>query len=189
MSMQSFNEVIALQKAPGTLFNTYTTAKSIINKAALVTLPPNWLVIGKMLRITALMGLSNIVTTPGTITFQIMIGSVIAFTTGAIQLNATAHTLLPLWFEAILTLRAEGETANANFMGMARVQGIQPTLTAAQVDAPNTPGIFSAPASTPAVGTGFDSTISNVVDFWAGFSISNGGNGVQVQQYIVEALN
>ena len=45
------------------------------------------------------------------------------------------------------------------------------------------------PATAPAVGTGFDSTIANLLDFWVGFSISNSGNGVQVYQYTVEQLS
>jgi hypothetical protein len=39
------------------------------------------------------------------------------------------------------------------------------------------------------VGTGFDSTIANLLDFWTAFSISNAGNGVQVYDYTVEELN
>ncbi len=189
MSIQSWDEVKASQQAAGTSFSNYTNAKSVINAQALYTLKANSLYIGKAFRATILAGLSNIVTTPGTIVFQLMIGAVIAFTTGNIQLNATAHTLLPVWIEVILTCRAVGSGANANFMGMGRVQGIQPTLTAAQVDAVNTGGVFSAPATAPAVGTGFDSTVDNVLDFWAGWSINNNGNAIQIQQYLVEELN
>jgi hypothetical protein len=74
-------------------------------------------------------------------------------------------------------------------MGGGILQGIHFTLTAGQTDAVNTAGAFAVPATAPAVGTGFDSTIANTMDFFVGFSISNAGNGVQVQQYIVEALN
>ena len=44
------------------------------------------------------------------------------------------------------------------------------------------------PVTAPAVGTGFDSTIANILDFWVGFSINNAGNGVQVYDYTVEQL-
>jgi hypothetical protein len=189
MSAQTFQETLINQSVAGTLFNTYTTAKTVIPATSLHTFPPNTLRIGKSFRITVAGGLSNIVTTPGTVTMQIMLGAIVVFTTGAIQLNATAHTLLPFWLDVLLTLRAEGASTSANFMGMGRLQGIQPTLTAAQVDDVNTPGIFSAPATAPAVGTGFDSTIANILDFWTGFSISNAGNGIQVAQYVVESLN
>lgn len=182
--------------AAGPSLNTFTTAKSILNSDALTPLPalrPFWY-IGKTFRITAIGGLGNVVTTPGLIAFQVMIGptvpvTIIAFTTGNIQLNATAHTNLPFWVDIILTLRATGSGTAADFMGMGRVQGIMFTLTAAQTDAVNTGGIFSAPATAPAVGTGFDCTIGNFMDFFAGFTISNASNTIQIQLYMVEALN
>ena len=190
MSLQSFQETLAVQQAAGTLFNTFSTAKSVINPQALYTLPPGfWSQPGKAMRITVAGGLSNIVTTPGTVTFQVMLGSNIAFTTGAIQLNATAHTLLPFWLDILLTCRAVGSGTSANLMGMGKLNGVMFTLTAAQVDAVNTQGEFSAPATAPAVGAGFDSTIANVLDFWTGFSVNNAGNGVQIQSYLAEALN
>lgn len=189
MSLQTWSETLVAQSVAGTLFNTYTTAKTVLPATSLYTFPPNFFQIGRSIRVTAAGGLSNIVTTPGTVTMQVMLGTIVVFTTGAIQLNATAHTTLPFWLNVVLTCRAIGVTTSANFMGMGHLQGIMPTLTAAQVDAVNTGGIFSAPAAAPAVGTGFDSTIANILDFWAGFSISNAGNGVQVQQYFAESLN
>lgn len=184
-----FPQVLCSQKAAGTLFNTYTTAKTVINATELVTLPANYLTIGSKLRIKALLALSNIVTTPGTFVIQIMMGSIVAFTTGNIQLNATAHTLLPLDFEATLRVNAIGASTSATILGQSKMTGIQPTLTAAQVDAVNTSGSFLGPVTAPAVGTGFDSTIANILDFWVGFSISNAGNGVQVYDYSVEQLS
>jgi hypothetical protein len=189
MSLQSFQETLVSQDVQGTLFNTYTTAKTVIDQAALYQFRPNDLKIGKTLRISVLGGISNIVTTPGTVTLQVMLGSIVVFTTGAIQLNATAHTLLPFWLDILMTVRSKGTGTNAKFIGMAQLSGLPFTRTAAQVDDANTPGMFPAPATAPAVGTGFDSTIANILDFWAGFSISNSGNGIQVEQYVVEALN
>ena len=187
---QSINsQMLVNQTAAGTAFNTYTTAKSVINAQALTTLPPGWWYPGRTIEVSVDGALSNIVTTPGTITFQVMMGSIVAFTTGAIQLNATAHTLLPFTFDARLTCRAVGASTSANLIGQARLGGIHFTLTAGQVDAVNTSGLFMAPATAPAVGTGFDSTIANILDFWAGFSISNAGNGVTIHQYRVVALN
>lgn len=141
------------------------------------------------MRTTVRGALSNIVTTPGTVTFQIMMGSIVVWTSGAIQLNATAHTLLPFTLQVDWTVRAIGSSTSANVLGMGTLQGIHFTLTAGQTDAVNTAGQFAVPATAPAVGTGFDSTIANIMDFWVGFSINNAGNGVQIQEYIVEALN
>jgi hypothetical protein len=189
MSLATVQELKNIQSSAGSLFNTYTAAKTVIPATNLVTLDPNFWYVGRKMRITVVGALSNIVTTPGTIVMQVMMGAIVAFTTGNIQLNATSHVLLPFWLDVILECRAVGSGTAANLMGMGRLQGIQPTLTAAQVDAVNTGGIFSAPATAPAVGTGFDSTIANILDFWVGFSTNQPTNGVQVQLYLPEFLN
>ena len=180
------------QRAAGTLFNTYTTAKTVINQQDLISYPPNYFQLGKRLRITVNMAISSLTVTPGTVTFQVMLGSIVVFTTGAIQLNATAHTLLPARLVVDLVCQLAntgGGGVVAKFMGTGVLTGIMFTLTAAQVDAVNTPGAFPAPATTPALGTAFDGTISQILDFWVGFSISNAANGVQVADYFVEDLN
>ena len=189
MSLQTWVETIVTQQAAGSLLNTFTTAKSVINPQALYTLPPGFWVPGKCIEVDVDGAISNIVTTPGTVTFQVMMGTIVAFTTGPIQLNATAHTTLPFTFNARLTCDTVGSTTTAKLRGQARVGGVMFTLTAAQVDAVNTSGLFMGPTTAPAVGTGFDSTISNILDFWTGFSISGAGNGVQVHQYTVKSLN
>lgn len=189
MSLQTFQETLVSQNIAGTLFNTYTAAKTVIPPICLYSFRPNEIVIGKTFRVTVRGALSNIVTTPGTIVFQIMLGGIAVYTTGNIQLNATAHVLLPFTFEAILVCRAAGVTAAANFMGMGEVRGVQFTKTAAQTDGANTETVIQEPVTAPAVGTGFDSTIANILDFFAGFSISNVGNGIQLHQYLVESLN
>lgn len=174
--------------AAGTHYHTYTTAKSILPAAAIPTLPANFWTVGKQMRIRGVASLSNIVTTPGTFAIQVKVNSVIAFTTGNVQLNATAHTLLPLNFEILMTCRAIGSSTSANFMGTGSLWGIQPTLTAAQTDAANTSGMFVVPVTAPTVGTGFDSTAATAIDLWAGFSISDAGNGIRIEQYTVDII-
>jgi hypothetical protein len=189
MSLQTWQETLVSANTAGTLFNTYTTAKTVLPVGCLVTLPANWWYVGRSIRVTVAGAISNIVTTPGTITLQCNLGAVAAFSTGAIQLNATAHTTLPFWFDALLTCRAVGASTSANLMGQARVSGIMFTNTAGQTDSVNGHPSLMVPATAPAVGTGFDSTAAQTLDFFAGFSISNAGNGIQIQQYLVEALN
>ncbi len=181
----SFPQCLTAQTKAGTLYNTYTTAKSVINPEDLVTLPPNYDRVGSRFQIKVAGGLSNIVTTPGTVSFQVMMGTIVAWTSGAIQMNATAHTLLPFKLEVTLRQDSTGNGTAAKFIGQGWLNGIQFTNTAAQTDAVNTTGMFPVPATAPAVGTGFDSTISNILDFWTGFSISNAGNGVQIYDYEV----
>jgi hypothetical protein len=175
MSMQTWQETLMSSTIAGASFGTYTTA--------------NWWFVGRMIRYTVWGGIGNLVTTPGTITFQLNLGAVAAVSSGAIQLNATAHTNLPFRAECVATCRAVGNSTSANLIGQWTLNGVMFTKTAAQVDQVNIGDSILAPATAPAVGTGFDSTAAQTLDFFAGFSISNAANTIQVQQVLVEALN
>lgn len=189
MSQQSYNETLITQPDVGTLFATYTTAKTVINPNALYTLPANWWRVGRKLKVRVQGAISNIVTTPGLMNFQVIIGGVAAFDTGNIQLNATAHTTIPFWLDIDLTCRAIGNGTAANLIGLALLVGKMFTITAGQTDDLQGHMPIVCPVGIPAVGTGFNSTIANIVDFFVGFTISNAGNGVQIHQYELAALN
>jgi hypothetical protein len=192
MPSQGWNQTLVTQRTAGTLFNTYTTAKTVINQQDLVGFYANYFQLGAKLRVTAHMAVSSLVTTPGTITFQVMLGSVIAWTSGAIQLNATAHVLLPAKLVVDLTCQLTNRSvggAVAKLMGQGVLTGVMFTKTAAQIDGVNTETVINVPVTAPALGTAFDSTIAQTLDFWVGFSISDAANGVKVVQYDVEALN
>jgi hypothetical protein len=183
---------VVTQDAAGTLFSNYTTAKTVINQNCLYGFYANQWRVGMKMRITVHMAVSNIVTTPGTITFQVMLGTIAVWTSGAVQLNATAHTTLPAKLVVDLTLQLENTGvggAVAKFFGLGQLSGVMFTKTAAQTDGVNTETTMLVPVTAPALGTAFDSTISQNLDFWAGFSIANSGNGVRVDQYDVDLLN
>lgn len=175
-----FSQVLTSQRAAGSANNTFTTARSVINPSELVTLPANYLTLGSRLRITVLMALSNVVTAQPTFTFQVMMGSAVAFTTGAITTNATANTGLPVRLVIDLRVDSIGSGTSAKFMGSA-------TLIGAPFASGST--AISVPITTPAVGSGWDSTIANILDFYVACQTNNAGNGVTVQDYIVEQLN
>ena len=126
------------------------------------------------------MAISNIATTPGTVTFQVMLGTIVAWTSGAVQLNATAHTTLPAKLVVELSCQLTNTTVNgaiAKLMGVGTLTGVMFTKTAAQTDGANTETVMMVPITTPALGTAFDSTIAQTLDFWVGFSISNAAGG------------
>jgi len=180
-------QLLVSQLAAGTLYNTYTTAKSVLNPTELLTLPPNFLRVGSRFRIRVWGALSNIVTTPGTVTFQVMLGSTVVWTSGAIQMSTTAHTLIPFSLELELRVDSIGSGTVAKFIGGGKLNGIMFTVGAG-ADSTTVVGEFPVPATAPAVGNGFDSTIANILDFWVGFSVSNAGNGVQIYDYSVVQL-
>jgi hypothetical protein len=192
MPLQGWNQTLVTQRTAGTLFNTFTTAKTVINQQDLYPFYPNYFQLGTKLRLRVCGAISNIVTTPGTITFQAMLGTVVAWSSGAIQLNATAHTTLPFRLDLDLTCQLTNTTvggAVAKLMGLADLSGVMFTKTAAQVDGVNTETDILAPVTAPTLGTAFDSTVSQIFDFWAGFSISNAGNGIRIDQYDLESLS
>lgn len=182
-------ECVVAMRASSALFNTYTTAKTVIDSSGLWDMPRNYMYEGRKFRLRAAGALSNIVTTPGTITFQLMIGAVIAWTSGAVQLNATAHTTLPFFIDLGLTCQQfnTGTTGTA-IMGIGTIEGLMVTRTAGQTDDAQGMQTIVIPQTNPALGTGFDGHVVNTVDWWAGFSISNAGNGVRFDEYSIEML-
>ena len=190
MSNYSWVQTLVAAQVAGSALSNSTTATSILPGQAKYILPANTLTVGQAMRIKAALQVSNIVTTPGTLTLDVRFNStpIIVFNGGAMQLSTTAHTTLPVWVEILLTTRAVGSGTSANLMGQGIATG-QPLSLTAVADSTTTVGTVMLPNTTPAVGTGFDSTVSNVIDFFATFSIANAGNAVTLQQYTLELLN
>lgn len=198
MANQGWEETLVNISAAGTLYNTYTTAKSMFTSATsvagassgLITLPANFFDRpGKGLTIRGVAGVSNRVTGPDTFTVQIMVGAVIAFTTGAVNLTTTAHTTIPMLFEITLTARSVGNGTLATLIGQAILSGQMVSAAASLADNAGGTGGTMAPNTAPTVGTGFDSTISNTLDLFVAQSFSGAGNGFQIQQYCVTSIN
>lgn len=188
MSAYSWGEVLITAEAAGANLTASTTATSLLPTGAIYTLPANFFRPGKMLLIRAVGQLGNIVTTPGTLTMDVYLGgSVVAFNGGAMQLSSTAHTALPFWLEILLTCRAIGSGTSANLMGQGIMSGQALSLTAV-ADSTTSPASLMLPNTTPAVGTGFNSTAAQTVDLRATFSLSN-ANAIQLHQYALIALN
>lgn len=187
-------QLLRTQHQAGTLQNTYTTAKSVINSQAITPIPPGFLQLGDTVRVRASGGISNIVTSQPTFTFQVMMGTaqpsnIIAFTTGAITTTTTAHTLIPFEIEIYLRLDSEGSGTAAKWLGQACLRGIMWVVSGATADLTDSMSIIMAPNTAPAVGTGFDSTVLNYLDFFVGISASSASNGIQIYQYTVEYLS
>lgn len=186
MSVQTWVETLITAQVDGNSLSNSLAGTSIIPPAAKFTIPANFFYIGKVLRIKGVCRLSNIVTTPGTLTLDIRFGGTVVFNGAAMQLSSTAHTTLPLWYEMLLTCRAIGTSANLMGQGVALSQCLSLTAVA---DSTTTPAHLLMPNTAPAVGTSFDSTVTQVVDHFATFSIANSGNLIQLHQYTLEALN
>ncbi|WP_086847059.1 hypothetical protein [Amycolatopsis kentuckyensis] len=184
MSMQTWGETLISAQVDGTALANSTTATSILPGAAKFTLPANFFLPGRVLRLNAWGRISNIVTTPGTLTLDVRLGSTVAFNGGAMALNTTAKTNVSWRAIIMLTCRSIGSGTSATLFG----QGDWCSESAVG-SASGVANDILMPASAPAVGTGFDSTASQAVDLFATFSIANAGNSIQLHEYTLEALN
>ena len=193
MSNQSWVGTLAAAQGAGPQLSNSTSQTSILPTQARITLPPGLFSSpGQILRIKGQAAVSNVVTTPGTLSLAVMLGAsgtIQAFSSGALQMSTTAHTSLPLWFEILMTLRAVGNGTSANFMGQGIFTSQVLSNTAVADSVASTLPTLLGPNTAPAVGTGFDSTIANVLDLMATFSVNTSPTNLTLHQYSAELLN
>lgn len=167
-----------------------TTRTSILHSTGKLVIPANKLHVGKHLRVRAFGKMSNVVTTPGTLTLDLdMLDSatthVIVATSQAIALNTTAKSNVTWMLEWILRCTAVGSGTTAKFMHAGHFRSESVLGGAAGVMATG----VNIPASTPAVGTGFDSTLSNTLDLFATFSVNTSGTNITCNDFSVETYS
>jgi hypothetical protein len=181
MSLNSWVETLIASQVDGPVLNTSVAATSLLPGQAKLILPSQFFSTpGKAVRIKGSGRLSNIVTTPGTFTLDVRLNStpIIVFNGGAMQMSATVGTNNTFRFEMELVARTVGSGTATTLIGTGTVQCSGMTAT---------PTLM--PATAPAVGTGFDMTVANVIDLFGTFSISNVGNSFTLHTYTVESLN
>lgn len=165
---------------------TGTAAASLLNAQAKATMGAGFVdVIGKSFLIKASGRISNIITTPGTLTVDLRLGSVVVATSGALTLSVTAKTNVSWYLEWLLTCRAigVGGSATANFMhtGMLTSESLGATTVAGEAKS------MLLPVSVPQVGTSFDPAAAEQWDMFATFSLT--GNSMTCHQFIPLSLN
>lgn len=181
MPYNSWGQTLVTQHAVGTALTNSTTATSLLNGQAKFTLPANLVTIGTKFRIHLGGRISTVVTTPGTLTFDFKFGAVIVLTSGALALNTTAQTNANLDVWAELTAFTEGSGTAATMYG----RGALTSRVGIGSAAVATSGVLTQPFpdTSPAVGTGFDSTVSNVVDVFGTWSVANASNSIRIDDY------
>ena len=184
----SWMEMLTSAKVAGPSLASFTTAATAIPSPARHTIPADDWDEGKIFLIKAAGRVSNIVTAQPTFTFQFMLGTVaspiIAWTSGAILTSTTAHTTVPWKLEVMLTCRSLGSGTSGTLMGQADItsRAFLDAGATADITTLGHPSLL-VPETTPAVGTGFDTNIANVADFFIACSASNAANLIQVEQY------
>ena len=192
MSSNSWVQALISAQVDGTALANSTTPTSILPPAARFTLPSNFFAyVGQAIWMRAIGRVSTVTSAPGTLTIDVRLGTVatpiVVFNGGAMNLNVTAQTNATWWFEAMLTARAIGNGTSANLMGTGEFSSR--ALIGSPALAVGYAGTALLPDTAPAVGTGFDSTITNVVDLFATWSTANAANSIQLHQYTLKSLN
>lgn len=156
---------------------TMTTGalNSCIPTASRIILPTGYWTVGKQWFARMAGRISCAVTTPGTARFTFQTGptgAILAFDTGTMNLNVVAKTNVPWEFECMLTCRAIGSGTASNLFGLGKFTS--EALVGAPLPSAGGNGVLLCPVGTPAVGTGFDNTASNAVDWFFGQTVSTG---------------
>jgi hypothetical protein len=192
MSKQLWESTLITAQVDGAALASSTTPTSLLPAAARYTLPANFFSqVGDSIRVKASGRVSTLTAVPGTLTLDVRLGTVatpiIVFNGGTMALDVTAQVNASWLFEALLTCRAIGSGTSANLIGVGTFVSRASLGNAAVA----TSGVFVTilPDTAPAVGTGFDSTITNVVDFFGTWSVSNAANSITLHQFGLESLN
>lgn len=186
---------IADVNAAGTLYNTFTTAKSMLTSSTatgastgFVPLWPGFWRVGGSLLIKFAGEMSW--ATGNTMTFSILVGAAAVFTSGALKVTTTGGTTEPVRGEILLTCRTVGNGTLATVEGDGWIsgRGICPPGATAGANYSAGMGYSGLSEATPAVGSGFDSTVQNTLDFQLAMGTSSASNGFQLRQYNVVSL-
>jgi hypothetical protein len=189
MSSNTWWQALTTQQVDSTALANTTTPTSIIAAAARYTLPAGILLIGSKLRIKASGRISTVVTTPGNLTLDVRFGATtVVFNGGATALNIVAQTNATWDYEADLIVRSIGSGTAGTILGTGKWTS-RASLNAPAVGTTTGVGVVLLPDTAPVVGTGFDTTVANTVDFFATFSVANASNSIQTHQYELTLCN
>ena len=168
---------------PRVLLSTYGDGATLTAAAAAtclptshasLTLPTGYWSIGKMWQLKASGRISSVITTPGTARFDLRMGAVVAFDTGAILLDTVAgHTTMPWVLDVLLTCRAIGPSTSTTLLG----QGTWccEDILGTPASSPKGGIVAMVPwNAAPAVGTGFSNVTTHLVDFFFTQTVATG---------------
>lgn len=161
---------------------TAAAAASCIPVASRLILPNNYWTIGKHWRIKMGGRISCAVTTPGTFRLDLRTGpsgTILAFDSGALNLNVVAKTTVPWRMEIDLTCRSVGNAALTTLFGIGEFSS--EAVVGAPLPSAGGNGSLLCPVGAPGVGTGFDNTAANAVDFFFTQTVATGS--FTVHQY------
>jgi hypothetical protein len=160
--------------ATATVENTTTETTLRGSGVGTVTLPANFLVAGKVIRLTA-RGLLSTHATPGTLNIKVKLGSVIVLATGAQTPTGTLSDTF--WeVECIITCRTTGASGSV----MSQSEFYHDTALVGQ---PTSWAMVNTSAVT------VDTTASAAIDLTATWNTADAANIIKCTDFVVEVLN
>ena len=165
---------------------TAAAAASALPTYVPTSIPAGYWQIGRIWRLTASGRISTVVTTPGTARFDLRMGAVTVFDTLAIPLNIVAKTNVSWMLEVLLSCRSVGTGTSATLFGQGYWLSEANILTALPATGPGPGGCLVPFNTAPVVGTGFDSTIANALDFRFTQTVATGS--MTMHQFLIEQL-
>jgi hypothetical protein len=174
----SWNQSLAVQQAAGPALSNSTSQTSVLNGQAKFTLAAGFLqYIGDKVRVKAGGIISTAASSPGTWSWTVMFGTIAVYTGGASPTLATAAASAPWKLEVDLTVRSVGSGTAATIEGSGKFESVAlSTTTPVQI------------LSCPGPLTGFDSTVSFVVDLQGTWSVASASNTLTVNDYELISL-
>jgi len=182
MSLQTWEEALYSSIADATQISNSTTETIMVPDTSI---PARYWYPGRTLKATLNGVMSNVVTTPGTLTLRARFGGVagtVLAASAALALNTTAQTNAQIWIEFLLTCRAAGWSATSG--------SLWTSGKAALGNSRATQGLLdNIPASGNAVVASLDLTSASTLSFTAQFSVATNPTNLTINQFVLEALN
>lgn len=180
MSYNSWYQVLKSMQGAGPTLVSSSTPTSLLTGQAKYVMAAGWIDnLSNRLRINAHGKISTLGASPGTFTIDVRFGSVVVFNGGASGLATSASNLT--WDLTIdLIPQTVGSGTSATMLGVGKWGSFAISATVPW---------FFMPASSPAAGTGFDSTTSFTVDMFGTWSVSNAANSITCTDYELASLN
>jgi hypothetical protein len=177
MSNNSWNQTLARARQSGSALTNTTTATSILPAGERFNVPSNLWELGSRFRVVMGGKISTAASTPGTLTLDTRIGSVVVFTATTPTLQTSQSNVT--WIaETNLTVQTTpGAGTGTQLLGIGK-------LFSAAVG-----GIAMLPTSSPGLGTGFDCTASGFLDCFATWSVASASNSITLNDFEFSFLN
>lgn len=179
MSSNSWGQVLARSRKSGTALANSTSATSILPAAERFNVPSNLWEVGSVFQVKVGGRISTTSSSPGTITIDCRVGSIIVFSATTGTLAVSASNLL--WIVEIeLVCQTVDAGTGTTLTGIGKMESAALSAT--------TPWA-GLPASSPGAGTGFDTTVSGFFDVFATWSVANASNTIRCDYYRLSYLN